>query len=55
MDKAIVQYVKRKYNLLIGERTAEIVKIEIGAALLDEENEKRKQQVNCNKNVRAYN
>jgi rod shape-determining protein MreB and related proteins len=35
MDRAIVQYVKRKYNLLIGERTAERVKIEIGAALLD--------------------
>lgn len=35
MDRAIVQYVKRKYNLLIGERTAEQVKIEIGAALLD--------------------
>ncbi len=35
MDRAIVGYVKRKYNLLIGERTAERVKIEIGAALLD--------------------
>src|SRR3989304_8481571 len=35
MDRAIVQYVKRKYNLLIGERTAERVKIEIGAAYLD--------------------
>lgn len=35
MDRAIVQYVKRKYNLLIGERTAEIIKIEIGSALLD--------------------
>lgn len=33
MDRAIVQYVKRKYNLLIGERTAEIVKIEIGTVL----------------------
>lgn len=30
MDEAIVQYVKRKYNLLIGERTAEGVKIGIG-------------------------
>lgn len=30
MDEAIVQYVKRKYNLLIGERTAEAVKIGIG-------------------------
>lgn len=35
MDRAIVQYVKRKYNLLIGERTAEIIKIEIGSAMLD--------------------
>jgi rod shape-determining protein MreB len=35
MDRAIVQYVKRKYNLLIGERTAERIKIEIGSALLD--------------------
>jgi rod shape-determining protein MreB len=34
MDTAIVQYVKRKYNLLIGERTAESIKIEIGSALL---------------------
>lgn len=35
MDRAIVQYVKRKYNLLIGERTAERIKIEIGSAVLD--------------------
>jgi len=34
MDRAIVGYVKRKYSLLIGERTAERVKIEIGSALL---------------------
>ena len=32
MDEAILSYVKRKYNLLIGERTAERVKIEIGTA-----------------------
>ncbi len=31
-DEAIIQYLKRKYNLLIGERTAEQVKIEIGSA-----------------------
>jgi rod shape-determining protein MreB len=30
MDEAILQYVKRKYNLLIGERTAELIKINIG-------------------------
>ena len=32
-DEAIAAYIKRKYNVLIGERTAESVKIEIGAAL----------------------
>lgn len=32
MDAAIIQYVKRKYNLLIGERTAEIIKTSIGNA-----------------------
>jgi len=38
MDEAIIQYIKRKYNLLIGERTAEEIKIRIGSAFpLDEE------------------
>ena len=32
MDDAVMQYLKRKYNLLIGERTAETIKIEIGSA-----------------------
>ena len=32
MDEAIIQYIKRKHNLLIGERTAEIVKIQLGSA-----------------------
>lgn len=32
IDEAIIQYIKRKYNLLIGERTAEIIKITIGSA-----------------------
>jgi rod shape-determining protein MreB len=32
-DEAIAAYIKRKYNVLIGERTAESAKIEIGAAL----------------------
>jgi len=32
MDSAIIQYIKRKYNLLIGERTAEIIKTTIGNA-----------------------
>jgi len=37
IDEAIVQYMKRKHNLLIGERTAEIIKIEIGCAYPFEE------------------
>ncbi len=32
LDEAIIQYMKRKYNMLIGERTAEMVKIGIGSA-----------------------
>ncbi len=38
MDDDIIQYIKRKYNLLIGERTAEEVKMKLGSAFpLDEE------------------
>lgn len=33
MDEAIINHVRRKYNLLIGESTAEHIKIEIGSAL----------------------
>jgi rod shape-determining protein MreB len=32
MDEAIIQYLKRKYNLLVGERTSENIKIQIGSA-----------------------
>jgi rod shape-determining protein MreB len=32
MDEAVINYLKRKYNLLIGERTAEAIKWEIGSA-----------------------
>ena len=32
MDEAIAQYIKRQYNLLIGERTSEEIKIQIGSA-----------------------
>ncbi|MDM8516928.1 rod shape-determining protein [Desulfobacterales bacterium HSG16] len=38
MDTAIIQYIKRKYNLLIGERTAEIIKTTIGNAYPDPRN-----------------
>src|SRR3990170_514729 len=37
MDEAIAQYIKRKYNLLVGERTAELIKISIGSAYPGEE------------------
>ncbi|KIL41021.1 rod shape-determining protein MreB [Gordoniibacillus kamchatkensis] len=33
MDEAIMQYIKRTYNLAIGERTAETLKMEIGSAM----------------------
>lgn len=42
MDRAIVQFLKKKYNLLIGERTAEQIKIEIASAVeMDSELETR--------------
>jgi len=34
LDESITSYIKRKYNLLIGERTAEEIKIQIGSALI---------------------
>ena len=36
IDQAIMQHIKREYNLLIGERTAEIIKIMIGSAASDD-------------------
>ena len=35
-DNAIINFIKKKYNLLIGERTAETVKLEIGSAFPSE-------------------
>ncbi|PIU57064.1 MAG: rod shape-determining protein, partial [Deltaproteobacteria bacterium CG07_land_8_20_14_0_80_38_7] len=37
MDEAIIHYLKRKYNILIGERTSEAIKIAIGTAYPDGE------------------
>lgn len=37
MDEAISQYIKRKYNVLVGERTSELIKITIGSAYPGEE------------------
>ena len=40
MDSSIVQYIKRMYNLLIGERTAEEIKINIGTAIVTPETDR---------------
>ncbi|MBI2342791.1 MAG: rod shape-determining protein [Deltaproteobacteria bacterium] len=37
LDEAVAHYLKRKYNMLIGERTAEMVKMQIGTAYPDGE------------------
>jgi rod shape-determining protein MreB len=37
VDRAIADYIKRKHNLAIGERTAEEIKIQIGSALANSE------------------
>lgn len=37
MDVAIIKYIKRQYNLMIGERTAETLKLEIGSAISRDE------------------
>lgn len=39
MDEAIAQYIKKKFNLMIGERTSEMLKMEIGSAIDTGENE----------------
>lgn len=40
MDQAIISYIRKTYNLTIGERTAEQIKMEIGTARVDEMDEK---------------
>lgn len=37
LDQAIIVYIKKEYNLMIGERTAEAIKLEIGSAYEEEE------------------
>lgn len=39
MDEAIINYIKKTYNLMVGERTAEEVKIKIGSACRFDEDE----------------
>ena len=43
MDSAIIQYIRRVYSLMIGERTAEEIKISIGTAMITSDREKSMQ------------
>lgn len=45
MDQSIVNYIKKKYKLMIGERTAEEIKIEIGSAIPPENEEEKIMEV----------
>src|SRR3989344_3241917 len=45
LDAAIQEYIKRKYSLAIGERTAENIKIKIGSALFLDKDEKMETEV----------
>jgi rod shape-determining protein MreB len=40
LDQAIISYIKKEYNLAIGERTAEAIKMELGSAFKTEDEEK---------------
>jgi rod shape-determining protein MreB and related proteins len=45
IDEAIATYTKKKFNLLVGETTAETIKIEIGNAVVSERSEPKKMEV----------
>ncbi len=45
MDNSIMQYIRRKYNLAIGERTAEKIKIEIGTVLIEDDEDIKEMEV----------
>lgn len=45
MDESIIAYTKRKYNLMIGDRTAEQIKIEIGSAFNTGSNDQRVMEI----------
>lgn len=45
MDDAIIRYIKNKYNLMIGERTSETLKMEVGSARIDVSNEDEKMEI----------
>jgi rod shape-determining protein MreB len=45
-DMAILEYIKKKHNLVIGERTAEEIKIKVGSALFLSDEEKLSMEIN---------
>jgi rod shape-determining protein MreB len=45
IDEAIIQYLRRKYNLLVGERTAEDIKIKFANAFLEETSKEKTMEV----------
>src|SRR3712207_326974 len=45
LDQAIIAYIKKEYSLMIGERTAENIKMEIGSAYPTNEEEVEKEEV----------
>lgn len=45
IDESIANYIKRKFNLLVGERTAEEIKITIGNAMIEDGEEIRKMEI----------
>ncbi|MFN4212842.1 MAG: rod shape-determining protein [Microgenomates group bacterium] len=45
IDEAILQHMRKKHNLIIGERTAEDIKIKIGNAFIEESKQERKMEV----------
>jgi rod shape-determining protein MreB len=45
LDEAIIEYLRKQYNIIIGERTAEDVKIKIGNAFLDSADESKTLEV----------
>ena len=45
MDSSIIQYIKRMYNLMIGERTAEEIKIKLGTAIITPKSTDKSMQI----------
>ena len=45
MDEAIMAYIKRRYNLMIGDRTSEVIKIELGSAYKTDHREPKTMEI----------